>query len=155
MIDRDSWLAMRRLAAAGLVQFAEGQARELYRSPGFAETAPSAADPAARAADLARQAGRSVRMASVLAGGGFADEAAPLLAKALALGAGAVLAGRGELPADATMATPDQIRQLVEAGALPPAALSILVALWSGGGTGDDVGRLVEAAGEVISALTV
>lgn len=152
LLDRESWLAMRRLAAAGLMQFTEGRKQDLYRADGFAEPSASpAADVAVRAADLLRQADRSIRMATVLAAGGFPDEAAPLLTKALAQGAGAVLVRRNELPAGATMATPDQIRALVETGAMPAAALSTLVALWSGGSP--EVGRLVETTAGLITAL--
>jgi hypothetical protein len=100
---------------------------------------------------MIRQADRSVRMAAVLTAGGFSDEAAPLLAKALAQGAGAMLARRNELPTEATMATPEQIRVLVETGTMPAETLSTLVTLWSGGST--DIGRLVETTAELIAAL--
>lgn len=153
VIDRASWQAMQRLVAAGLVQLADG-ARVLHKSAGLAGDDVARPDPAARVADLLRQADRSARMASVLAAGGFAEEAVPLLTKALALGAGAALARRDELPAGAAMANPDQIRGLAGSGDLPTEALSTLTALWSATGRGGpDVSRLAEATGRVIAAL--
>jgi superfamily II DNA or RNA helicase len=154
VVDREAWLTMQRLAAAGLVQLADG-ARVLHRAPGLAGDKPTRAEPAARAAELLSHADRSMRMASVLAAGGFADEAVPLLTKALALGAGAVLARREELPAGTLAATPDQIRHLADRGELPAEALPTLIALWSGSGRGNfqEVSRLAEAAERVLAAV--
>ena len=60
-------------------------------------------------------------MARVLAAGGFPDEALPLVAKAIGIGAAARLAALGELAAGATMATPAQMRDLVDRGVLAAA----------------------------------
>ena len=153
VIDSEAWQAMQRLAAAGLVQLAEG-ARVLHWARDFAGADSARPHPAVRAAELLRQADRSARMASVLAAGGFADEAGPLLANALALGAGAVLARRDALPAEAARATPEQIRDLAERGELPPETLPTLIALWPGSRrAGPDVSRLAEATGRVIAAI--
>lgn len=75
-----------------------------------------------RSASMAGDTRALARLCWFLAVGGFAEEAAPLLARALAR--------RGDLLAEAKMATPDQIRALVNAE-----ALSLIVTLWSGGGT--------------------
>ena len=154
VIDRTTWQAMQRLAAAGLVQLAEG-ARVLHRAPDLADGEPAPPDPMARAAELLQQADRSARMAGVLAAGGFADEAVPLLTKALALGAGAALVRRNELPADAAMATPAQIRSLVERGDLPREALSALNALSPGAAPAgfDQIGRLAQSTAQMLTAL--
>ncbi len=159
VLDRATWQAMQRLATAGLVQLVEG-ARVLHRAlesagPDLTDREPVRPDPVARAAKLLQQADRSARMAGVLASGGFADEAVPLLAKALAMGAGAALARRNELPADAVMATPDQIRDLVDRGDLPDEALSTLVALSpaSGRAGSHEIARLAEATAQVLTAL--
>jgi hypothetical protein len=153
VIDGAAWQAMQRLAAAGLVQLAEG-ARVLHRARDIASAEPARPAPAARAAELLRQADRSARMASVLVAGGFADEAGPLLAKALALGAGAVLARRDAFPAEATLATPEQIRDLAERGELPPEALPTAIALWPSSRHADpDLSRLAKATGRVIAAI--
>lgn len=152
VIDRATWEAMRRLAATGLLHMAEGSARSLHQAPGFTPAEDATADMAARVADLLAQADRSRRMGAVLAAGGFPEEAAPLLAKALALAGAARLAERNELPLGATMATPEQIRNLAEAGALPAAAVTTLLALWPGGGA-TDITALAEATGRVVDVV--
>lgn len=154
VIDAATWSAMRRLAASGLVHFTDGLGRVLHRSPTLV-VEPAAPDGSARAAGLLAQAGRSARMAAVLAAGGFADKAAPLLAKALAEGAAAALARIGDLAADATTATPDQIRSLADRGALPTATLPTLTALWPSviPRSGADVIRLAETTASILAAI--
>ena len=49
-IDRASFLALRRLAASGMIAMAEGEARALHRSPAFADPPDPGVDPPARAA---------------------------------------------------------------------------------------------------------
>ena len=73
-------------------------------------------------------------MARVLAAGGFPEEALPLIAKAIGIGAAARLAALGELPAGVSIATPAQIRDLVDRGAFAPQAEAALSALWSAAG---------------------
>ena len=96
VIDRPTWLAMRRLAASGMITLAEGQSRVLHQSPDFAVAADPSFDPQARATELCGEAERSLRMARVLAAGGFPEEALPLIAKAIGIGAAARLAVLGE-----------------------------------------------------------
>jgi superfamily II DNA or RNA helicase len=131
VIDRPTWLAMRRLAASGMIVIAESQARVLHQSPDFAAAAEPGVDPLQRAAELRSDAEKSLRMARVLSAGGFADEALPLIAKAIGIAAAAKLASLGELAAGASLATPAQVRDLVERGALAPQAETALSALWS------------------------
>lgn len=159
VVDPEAWRTMQRLAAAGLVQLVEG-ARVLHGEAPQPAAAPDdgrAASPetVGRAGELLRRADRNVRMASLLASGGFAEEAAPMLAKALTFGAGAVLARLGELPPGRDAATPDQIRDLAGRGALPPELLPTLVALWPGSGRTDSgaVAALADAADRVLAAL--
>ena len=90
----------------------------LHQSPDFAAAAESEFRPGAARHELRGEAERSLRMARVLATGGFPEEALPLIAKAIGMGAAARLAAFGELAAGATMATPAQIRDLVDRGAL-------------------------------------
>jgi superfamily II DNA or RNA helicase len=152
LIDRATFLAMRRLAASGLVRLAEGPMRVLHRAPEFA--VEKAADPAARGLELRRQAERSLRMARVLAAGGFAEEALPLLVKVLGTAAAARLALLGELPADVTMATPGQVRELVDRGALPEEAAVAADALWPmGQSDGAALDRHFGVAETILSAL--
>ena len=97
-------------------------------------------DPQAQAAELRSAAERSLRMARVLAAGGFPEEAMPLIAKAVRAGAAARLAELGDLAAGVSAATPAQIRDLVSRGLLLPqaeAVLSALPALQPTGGTSD------------------
>jgi hypothetical protein len=145
VIDRPTWLAMRRLAASGMIALAEGQSRVLHQSPDVAVAADPSFDPQARATELCGEAERSLRMARVLAAGGFAEEALPLIAKAIGIGAAARLAALGELAAGVSIATPAQVRDLVDRGVLATQAEAALSALWSvaGGRTYSDVESLI------------
>jgi hypothetical protein len=93
-------------------------------------------------------------MAKLLADGGFAEEAPALLCKVLGTAAAARLATLGELPADVGMATPDQVRDLVERGALPKEAAAV-TELWqiAGGSGGPDLDRHFAALAKVIASL--
>jgi hypothetical protein len=145
VIDRLTWLAMRRLAASGMITLAEGQARVLHQSPDFAVAADPSFDPQARAVELHGEAERSLRMARVLAAGGFPEEALPLIAKAIGIGAAAKLAALGEIAAGVAIATPAQVRDLVDRGILAAQAEAALSDLWSvaGGRTVADVESLI------------
>jgi superfamily II DNA or RNA helicase len=153
LIDRATYMAMRRLAATGMVRLADGPVRLLHRAPEF--EAAETVDPQARSAELRGQAERSLRMAKVLAAGGFAEEALPLIAKALGTAAAARLAVLGELKPGVLMATPEEVQDLVERGDLPARAAATLVALWPGQGLPDAAAleRHVEATAAVIAAL--
>jgi hypothetical protein len=131
VINRASWLAMRRLAASGMIIIAESQTRVLHQSPELTEVSAPDFDQPARAGELRAQAEKALRMATVLAGGGFSDEALPLIAKAIGAGAAATLAGQGELGAGVSLATPAQVHDLVARGAMAPQAEMALSALWS------------------------
>ena len=154
IIDRATWLVMRRLQSSGMLQLVEGPVRVLHRAPELAEVEGAAGDSTARVAELRRQAERALRMARVLAIGGFPEEAPPLLAKAIGHGAAAKLSALGELSAGVSMATPVQVRDLVERNALPSQAASTLAALWPAAGapSGAEVGRLLEATAQVLAA---
>ena len=92
-------------------------------------------------------------MAKVLAAGGFAEEAPMLIAKTIGCIAAAKLAERGELPAGATTATPAQIRDLVDRGALASQAATALAALWPGGvaPSGSEIADLLAATDRVVA----
>ena len=121
IVDRETWQTLCRLQASGVIQFTQGPARVLHRAHGLADTAAEdqANAAGARAAKFQEQAGRAWRMASVLAAGGFPEEARPQLAQAVMYGGAAKLALSGKLSASASMASPAQIRQLVDAGGMP------------------------------------
>jgi hypothetical protein len=84
VLDRGTFEAIQRLAAAGVLQLAPGAREALYRSPALAETGPSERDRRlAQAREAYDQAERKLRMAALLAGGGFAAEALPALTEAV------------------------------------------------------------------------
>jgi superfamily II DNA or RNA helicase len=156
LIDRATWATMRRLQSSGILQLVETPGRVLHRAPGFAEPEDRAGRPAsaARAAELRGQAERTLRMARVLASGGFPEEASPLIAKAIGQGAAARLSALGELPEAIAMATPAQIRAMVERGVLPPQAVDALADLSPAPGArcGAEVGDLIDVAAQVLAA---
>jgi hypothetical protein len=134
VVDRETWLTMRRLAASGMIALAEGRSHVLHQSPDFVVAADPSFDPQMRATELCGEAERSLRMARVLAAGGFPEEARPLIAKAIGMGAAARLAALGELPPGVSTATPTQIREMVDRGVFAPQAEAALSALWSTAG---------------------
>jgi hypothetical protein len=152
VIDRAAWLAMRRLETAGMLKLAEGSIRLLHRAAEL-DGGSVAADQAARIADLRREAERSLRMARVLAVGGFAEEAPVLIAKTLGCLGAAKLAELGELPSGATLATPQQLRDLVDRGALPARAAATLAGLWPAAGapSSGEIAELLGAAERIIA----
>jgi hypothetical protein len=157
VIDRATWLAVRRLQSSGFVQLVDGPSRILHRAPelAVAERSIGEANAAkARAVALRGQARRALRMARVLADGGFPEEALPLLGKAIRHGGAARLVEMAELDADVTMATPTQIRELVDRKALPLQAIATLnvMAEAAGAPSGAEVDRLLEATAEAMAA---
>jgi len=156
LIDRATWFAMQRLAATGLLQFTH-ESRVLHRSAGLGEGAVEAPLARERAVELATEAERALRMARVLAAGGFPEEAPALLAKALHKAAAARMAQRAELPIGAVSASDHEIRSLIEGGALPVAALTILDAARSGTSLpgADKVEALLAAAEHVLAAVAI
>ena len=124
IIDRETWQMLCRLQASGIIEFTPGPSRVLHRAPGLADTAAEDLSNAARARAESLQVlgGRSLRMARVLAAGGFPDEARLQLAQAVMHGGAAMLALSGELIAGITSATPAQVRKLADRGVMQVAA---------------------------------
>ncbi len=155
IIDRATWMTLRRLQASGMIQIMDGASRVLHRAAGLADTEAEDAANAlkVRMAALREQAERALRMAQVLAAGGFPEEARPLLAKAIGHGAAIKLAVLGELPADVTLATPVQIRDLVDRKALPLQAMATLDELAAASGTPSEaeIERLLKATANVVA----
>jgi hypothetical protein len=153
-VDRATWLAMRRLAGTGLLQFTH-ESRVLHRSAAFHEEGVEAAAPDQRSAELMAEAERALRMAKVLAAGGFPEEVPALLAKVLQKAGAVRMAERAELPAGASTATDTDIRRLVEQGALPADALAILDASQpsAGAAADDDLAALVATAEQLLTAV--
>ena len=156
IIDRATWLALRRLPASGMIQITGGIPRVLHRASGLADTEAEELGNAlkARMATLREQADRALRMARVLAAGGFPEEAGPQLANAIGFAASARLAVLSELSAEAAPVTPEQIRDLVRRATLPvpaPATIEELAAT-AGKPSAPDFARLLKATVEVLSA---
>ncbi len=152
VVDRAMWLAMQRLAASGLLQFAH-QSRLLHRASTPADPADGAPVPDHRAAELMAEAQRALRMAKVLAAGGFPEEVPVLLAKVVQTAAGARLAERAELPAGASRASDTDLRRLVGRGEFPATVLAILDASQPSAGPPqpDSLQALVAAAEQILS----
>jgi hypothetical protein len=153
VIDRATWEAMRRLALTGMVQFTH-DSRVLHRATALGDEATGMVAPHRSAADLLAEAGRALRMAKVLAAGGFPEEVPALLGKALGKAAAAWLAEHNELPAGTSAAADGEIRRLVEAKQLPAEALVLLDAMQSSAGCpeGGALERLFSAAERVLAA---
>jgi len=138
VIDRATWETIERLTAAGLLRAGDGEARPLVQSTAQAAAEAEHQKRLARRARLLANAERKLRMALLLAQGGFADEAAPILAQSreLAAAADAALHGNGEdgavhgngedggvqMPAAAGEAGDDDLQ--VTAATVPPQALA-------------------------------
>jgi superfamily II DNA or RNA helicase len=156
IIDRATWITLRRLQASGMIQIMDGSPRVLHRATGLTDSEAEYAANAlqVRLTALRGEADRALRMAHVLAAGGFPEEVLPLLAKAIGHGAAIKLAVLDELPADVTLAAPARIRDLVERKALPLQAIVTLDALAAASGTpaGAEIERLLKTTAEVLLA---
>jgi len=150
IVDRAAWDATRRLAAAGIIRLAEPD--EVLHRSAAPEEAGEPADSAARirnrkaALEWLDQADRKLRMAMLLADGGFAAEAMPALGDAATLAIRSLaLTGDSALEPETVAATAGV--ELIELdavrGQLPPGSVADFAAL--GGAEGDaaafDVGR--------------
>jgi superfamily II DNA or RNA helicase len=151
VIDRATWLAIERLQASGVLQFAGGPSRVLHRAAGLAEDNGGAAR--ARAIEFRARAEREVRKAQVLTAGGFPEEAPALLAKAIGLAGAARLALLDELPDDASAASLLQIKELVERKLLPfQAAATLDVMTAPALPSHSEIDRLLSVAAEIVTA---
>jgi hypothetical protein len=95
-------------------------------------------------------------MATVLAAGGFPEEAPPLLAKALRHALAARLNASGEGEIDPALADLNQVRRLVKRGALSSEASHVLTALHPDAAkpTAVQATDLVQSTTRLIDALT-
>jgi hypothetical protein len=100
VIDRATWESIQRLSGAGMLQAGGGERRPLFRSQRLpADAADHARERLAQSADSLCAAERKLRMALLLAQGGFAAEAMPALDECLALAAEARRLIASEAPA--------------------------------------------------------
>jgi hypothetical protein len=150
-IDFAAWSAMQRLVEAGLLHFAH-EARILHRSPALQpEPPPEEPKPdRGRASRAMAEADRALRMAKTLAAGGFPEEAPPLLARSLRSMVEALSASRG---ATSVGDSDSQMRGLVESGAMPPEALSVLEAAADGAASAGNLDPMFAATARVMAAI--
>jgi len=153
-MDVASWRAMRRLAAAGLLQFAV-EALELHHASALPTDSLVAPSPAPDGAEAIEEADRALRMAKTLADGGFPEEAPALLAKSLRAMATALLAARSETPLHGPSAADGDIRRLVDCGALPPEAVALLQETRSFSGAAEIDGVMPALAGAARILATI
>lgn len=156
ILDRATWLTLRRLAQSGMVDLSSGSWRVLHVSPDFAE--PDAAEQARPQTDAWREeAERAIRMASVLAAGGFPEEAPPLLAKALRYSVASRLRAAGEAAANPSAATAEQTLDLLQQSGLSAEAERVLAALRpeSTAPTPADAAELARSTMQLVTALAV
>jgi hypothetical protein len=154
VVDRTTWLTMQRFAASGLLQFTH-QSRLLHRSAALLESPAEAAGPDQRFGPLIDEAQRTLRMAKVLATGGFPEEVPVLLDKVLRKAGAARMAERAELSAGAASASDTDIRRLVECGEFSADALAILDASQPNAGppASDMINALLSAAEQILLAI--
>jgi len=140
------WLAMRRLAASGLLSFAQ-PARRLHRSAALSVDEPTSTSIDMLNSAALAEAERALGMAESLAAGGFPEEAPALLVKALRK----MMAARGESATEAG----SSISRLVECGALPPEALPLLATPASSAAfmSADDVAALLATTRSILTAV--
>jgi superfamily II DNA or RNA helicase len=123
VMDRATHEAIERLTASGLLHAGGENARDLVRSPSLPPPAEAVTrQRLAKCAGWLGGAERKLRMALLLAQGGFAEEAMPALNACLDLAnnARAAMNGETEVAADADDATPP----LTDAGAAPLESLT-------------------------------
>jgi hypothetical protein len=152
-VDLGAWQCMRRLAGSGLLQFTD-EARELYRSLALPGEVGVAKDSDRCGTTAIAGASRALRTAQTLADGGFPEKAPALLAKSLRAMGTALIAARGETFISAPGASGD-IRRLVDCGALPAEALTLLDAtqLVLSAATMDDVAPLLFSTTRILTAI--
>ena len=152
VVDRAAWLALRRLMGAGIVGLTGGEARVLHAAAEFADPADQRVAPAT---EWRNEADRAVRMAGVLAAGGFPEETPPLLARALRCVVAARSRAAGDAAADPATVNPAQLRALAVSGEAATELARVLAILRPGAAspTATDAVDLAQAAARLISSL--
>lgn len=119
LLDRATHEAVERMIAAGLLRAPGEEGRDLVRAADLAPSAEAVTrQRLAKCAEWLGGAERKLRMALLLAQGGFADEAMPALNDCLDLANHARAAMNGAAPAD------DVVRPVAEAETAPLASLA-------------------------------
>ena len=155
VVGRATWLALRRLSHSGMIDLTGGSRRVLHVSPTFADPSGATGGPAAKTDQWRDEAARAVKMATVLAAGGFPEEAPPLFAKALRYAIAAGLCALDETT-DPSLTQPDQVRRLVDSSGLSAEAERVLACLQPGSilPTAADAADLARSTARLITALS-
>ena len=154
VVDRATWVTLRRLARSGIVNLTSGSRRILHISPEFAE--PDAAYSSNQQAHVWREeAERAIAMASVLTAGGFPEEAPPLLEKALRCAVAVRQLAAGEQTVDPSTTNAEQAHDLLKQSELSVEAERVLAALRSGAVTPNpaDAAELARSTTRLVAAL--
>ena len=155
VVDRAAFETIRRLETAGLLRFTGGETRELHRSP-LLDDGSGRRERLARARELAGEADHKLRMASLLAGGGFETESLPPAAAAASLALRSLSVASGEEEPEETASPADLADRLNGKGILP-AALHRQIACFPDVDGGSETAGEAEAktwtasAGELLS----
>ncbi|MBA3812010.1 MAG: DEAD/DEAH box helicase [Caulobacteraceae bacterium] len=157
VIGRATWLTLTRLARSGMVDLAGGSRSVLHAAPEFADAGGATHGPMARAEEWRGEAERAIKMAGVLAAGGFPEEAPALLAKALRCAAGVRLSASSGGPADLSLIKPEQVRPFAEASGLVAEADRVLAFARpdAGAPTAEEAADLARSTARLIEALLV
>ena len=109
VIDRSAYEALQRLVSAGVISVTSAQTRRLHCSPGFEEKASVTEKEEQRRArhaqEFLQQVDRKLKMAGVLAQGGFAEEALAPMRDAVESGLKAIACLAGEEPGGEILAS--------------------------------------------------
>ena len=145
VVDPATHESMLRLAEAGLIALPAGKLEEIYPASGSEDTASDGRILRARA--LAERAEHKLKAATLLAGGGFAEEARAPAVEAARLAVGSLAAMRAEPePDDAEAAAEFLLRD--EPGAFPGGLPHDAIRILSGDGAEDD---MVGPVGEFVT----
>ena len=132
VVDRSTWVTVGRLVGSGILGLTGGTRRVLRAAPDLADIGNSPGQSAAQAASYRKEAERAIKMAGVLAAGGFPEEVPALLEKALRHALAARAALSGESTTDPSLVDPEAIRHLASSRGLSAEAGRLLAALRPG-----------------------
>jgi len=155
VIDRAAWLTLRRLMSAGVVG-ATGAPRVLHACAEFAEAAEAAEAPTqgdARPAQWRAEADRAIRMAGVLADGGFPEETPALVAKALRCVAAAHRRAAGDGLADPSTCELGEVVAFATPGVRPDLARVLAVLRADANAPVAVAAELARTAARLVSSL--
>jgi hypothetical protein len=154
VVDRATWLAVNRLVGCGILGITGGAGRILHAAAEFADLGSTGGQSAAPAAGWQREAERAVKMAGVLAAGGFPEEVPVLLAKALRHSVAVRAAASGSGSLDPSLTDIEEVRSLTRSSGVAADAERLLAALRTGATAPTEVTGLIQSAARIVNALS-